>query len=90
MTCRNCLHHTTYHEINSKMEASEGMKNVDFLKFKSGNIFDGDWIEGKRLAYMPDEMYLQTDDRFHSLALIGVKPNTQYTVIIDNPLEEEY
>lgn len=80
----------TIDELTSKMEASEGMKKADFLKFKSGNLFDGEWIEGKRLAYMPDEMYLQTDDRFHSLALIGVKPNTQYTVIIDNPLEEEY
>ena len=70
------------------------LPSYPYLSYKSGNLFNGQYISNYRIAGMPEDpapMCLRPCDEsygFNSLAVIPVKPNTMYSAIIKSAVKE--
>lgn len=76
-------------KINRKSDTEDVMLKADYLQFSQGNIFDGNFVQGLQVANPKQELpRLAKNDSFKYLAILNVKPDTDYTIEIDNPVPE--
>lgn len=83
--------------MNSDIYETVDIPFYPYLKFKSGNLFNGNYISNYRIAGVPESdanpvgLTLQYTDEsygFNSLAILRVHPNTEYSAIISDSILE--
>lgn len=75
--------------IDIKADKDTVMLKDDYLEYAQGNLFDGNFIEGYQVCN-PNQgaPFFNYNPDFKYLAIFNVKPNTPYTIEIDNPVLE--
>lgn len=73
--------------IDAKANKDDVLTKTEYLDFIGGNMFDGNYIEGYQLATPnpPGQPFFNKNDDFNSLAIFTVKPNTTYSIVIEDP-----
>ena len=68
-----------------RAQVSSLKENVDGIVIKdTPNLFDGNYLVGKKVNGAPPNMSFRDDSSYNSVALIPVEPNTTYTVLVED------